>query len=430
MEQTISIPSSNPIMKVLGIRDFLLLWIGQGTSMLGDQFHSIAGAWLVMKMTGDPMAIGMVMAVGGVARAIFTVIGGAITDRISPRKLMLISDLVRLFISAILAIQVFTGTMQIWMIYIFGAVNGIMGGLFGPASMSIVPLIVPEEDLQTGNSLTQGSSSLIGFIGPALAGGLIAAFTDENTGMGLAIAIDAMTFVISVFTLWKIRSGEIVRTSVQKTQPANLFKSIKDGFGYMLKDPVLRMMLILIALANLCFAGPLLVGIPFLADTRFTGGAAAYGIIISGYAGGTLLGIILSGILPKLTKQIVRGLMVALFAAFGLGIIAMAWISITWMATLDLFILGVLEGYLFLLMITSLQRTTPKDLLGRLMSMILLANLSMMPLSQALSGFALRWSVTSVFVAAGLIMIVTALTMALSPTTDKMSDTLVCNKDH
>lgn len=425
MEQTISIPSSNPIMKVLGIRDFLLLWVGQGTSMLGDQFHSIAGAWLVMKMTGDPMAIGMVMALGGVTRAIFTVIGGAVTDRISPRKLMLISDSVRLFISAILAAQVFTGTMQIWMIYIFGAVNGIMGGLFGPASMSIVPLIVPEEDLQTGNSLTQGSSSLIGFIGPALAGGLIASFSDEKTGMGLAIAIDAMTFVVSVITLWKMRSVEIVKTSIKNTKPANILISIKDGFGYMLKDPVLRMMLILIALANLCFSGPLLVGIPYLADTRFAGGAAAYGIIISGFAGGTLLGIILSGVLPKFSKRVVRGLMIALFAAFGVGIFAMGWISITWMATLDLFILGILEGYLFLLMITSLQRTTPKDLLGRLMSMILLANLSMVPLSQALSGFALRWSVVSVFVAAGLIMIVTSVTMAFSPTTDLMSDTLV-----
>ena len=128
----------------------------------------------------------------------------------------------------------------------------------------------------------------------------------------------------------------------------------------MLKDPVLRMMFILIAVANLCFTGPLLVGIPYLADTRFSGGAAAYGIIISGYAGGNLLGIILSGVLPKLTKRIVRGMMVALFATFGLGIISMSWISITWMATLDLFILGVLEGYLFLLMITSLTAHYPQ----------------------------------------------------------------------
>ncbi len=291
--------------------------------------------------------------------------------------------------------------------------------------MSIVPLIVPEEDLQTGNSITQGSSSLIGFIGPALAGGLIASFADEKVGMGMAIGIDAMTFVVSVITLWKMHSGEIVRRSNVKSQPVKLFKSIKDGFGYMLKDPVLRMMLFLIALANLCFTGPLLVGIPYLADTRFTGGAATYEIILSGFAGGNLLGIILSGILPKLTKRIVRGIMIAMFAAFGLGIFGMSWISNVWIATADLFILGALEGYLFLLMITSLQRTTPKVLLGRLMSMILLANLCMTPLSQSLSGLAMRWSVVSVFATAGLIMIVTSMTMAFSRTTDLMSDVLI-----
>ena len=182
----------------------------------------------------------------------------------------------------------------------------------------------------------------------------------------------------------------------------------------MVKDPVLRMMFIMIALANLCFTGPLLVGIPFLADTRFSGGAAAYGIIISGYAGGNLLGIILSGVLPKPAKNMIRVLMVVMFAAFGLGIATMSWITATWLATSDLFILGVLNGYLSILLITGLQRSTPKALMGRLMSMILLANMSMMPISQALSGVALRWSVTAVFVTAGLLMLGLSLLMAFS----------------
>ena len=103
---------------------------------------------------------------------------------------MLITDFVRLFLSTLLAVQIFTGTLQVWMVYVYAApVTGVMGGLFGPASMSIVPHIVPEEDLQAGNSLTQGSSSLIGFIGPAIAGAMIAAFANESTGMGIAIAV-------------------------------------------------------------------------------------------------------------------------------------------------------------------------------------------------------------------------------------------------
>lgn len=426
MAQAAAIPAStNPMKKVLGIRDFLLLWIGQATSMLGDQFHTIASSWLVLKLTGDPMALGMVMAISGIPRALFTVIGGAVTDRISPRKLMLITDFVRLFLSTLLAVQIFTGTLQVWMVYIYAAVTGIMGGLFGPASMSIVPHIVPEEDLQAGNSLTQGSSSLIGFVGPAIAGALIAAFAQESTGMGIAIAVDAFTFVVSVITLWMMHSEEVVKTSAENETTGNIFASVKQGFTFMIKDPVLRMMFIMIALANLCFTGPLLVGIPFLADTRFAGGAAAYGIIISGYAGGNLLGIILSGVLPKPKKSMIRFLMVVMFAAFGFGIAAMSWISATWLATANLFVLGILNGYISILLITGLQRSTPKALLGRLMSMILLANMSMMPISQALSGVALRWSVTVVFVTAGLLQLGLSLVIAFSASVSDLSDRLI-----
>lgn len=425
MAQAVAISATtNPMKKVLGIRDFMLLWIGQATSMLGDQFHSIASAWLVLKMTGDPMALGMVMAISGIPRALFTVIGGAITDRISPRKLMLITDFIRLFLSTLLAVQIFTGTLQVWMVYVYAAVTGIMGGLFGPASMSIVPHIVPEEDLQAGNSLTQGSSSLIGFVGPAIAGALIAAFANEATGMGIAIAVDALTFLISVITLWMMHSSEIVKTIAEKEAAGSIFTSVKEGFSFMLKDPVLRMMFIMIALANLCFTGPLLVGIPFLADTRFAGGAAAYGIIISGYAGGNLLGIILSGVLPKPKKSMIRFLMVVMFAAFGIGIAAMSWISVTWVATANMFILGILNGFLSILLITGLQRNTPKGLMGRFMSMILLANLSMMPISQALSGAALRWSVTAVFVTAGVLMLGITFLMAFSPLVNKLGEML------
>jgi len=235
---------------------------------------------------------------------------------------------------------------------------------------------------------------------------------------------------VSVITLWLMLPEKIEQAARDEAKPSNIIASVREGFGYMFKDPVLRMMFLMIALANLCFTGPLLVGIPFLADTRFTGGAAAYGIIMSGYAGGNLLGIILSGVLPKMKKNMVRVLMVALFASFGLGIIAMSWISATWLATADLFVMGALNGYLAILLITGLQRSTPKALLGRLMSMILLANMSMMPISQALSGAALRWSVMSVFVAAGLIMIVLTVVMAFSPTVSKLSDTLMANSNN
>jgi MFS family permease len=421
-------PTSNPMKQVLAIRDFMLLWIGQGTSMLGDQFHSIAAAWLVLKLTGDPLALGLVLALGGIPRAIFIVIGGAITDRLSPRKVMLVTDIVRLVLSALLAIQVFTGTLEIWMIYGYAIISGIMGGLFGPASMSIVPRIVPSENLQAGNSLTQGSSSLIGFVGPAIAGGLIAAFANEKLGIGVAIAIDAATFIVSIITLWLMRTGGEITAPAEEMRATEMLKSVREGFAYMLKDPVLRLMFLILAVANLAFGGPVVVGVPYLADTRFPEGAAAYGFIIAGYAGGNLLGIILAGILPHFSRKTIQAFMVVMFAAFGLGLGALGWISVTWLAALDLFVLGILNGYLSILLITGLQRSTPKEMLGRLMSMTLLASMSLVPLSQAITGVILRWNVIAVFVIGGGMLLAVALYLVTASDATTLSAQLVDTK--
>ncbi len=148
---------------------------------------------------------------------------------------------------------------------------------------------------------------------------------------------------------------------------------------------------------------------PYLASTRFVEGAAAYGLILSGSAGGNLLGVILSGALPKLKAKAINILMFALFLTFGLGIGALAWISVTWLAVADLFILGILNGYLGILLITSLQQNAPKEMLGRLMSMVVLAGIILMPLSQAVSGAVLHWNASVLFLSAGSLLLLCAL---------------------
>ena len=409
MTEAVLQPRSNPMQRVIGIRDFSLLWIGQSTSLLGDQFHAIAGAWLVLKMTGDPLALGAVMALGGITSAIFTVIGGAITDRISPRRLMLAADLIRLFFSGLLAAQVFTGTLEVWMIYVYTLAIGVVSGVFAPASMSIAPRLVPADDLQGANSLMQGSMQLIRFVGPAVAGALVAAFPQKSLGVGLALAIDALTFVVSVVTLWMMKTGGELAGADKASAREGVWASILGGVRYVIRDPFLRLLFVLLAVANFAFGGAIAVGMPFLADTRFVGGAAAYGLIISGYAAGNLVGIILSGAMPKMSGRMIKLFMIVMFLAFSLGIGLMAWIDVVWLAMLDLFVMGVLNGYLGILLITGLQRNTPKEMLGRLMSMVVLASMGLVPLSQAVSGAILRWNVPALFLGAGgLLLICTA----------------------
>jgi len=108
METTITstqIKTCNPMLRVMAFSNFRRLWLGQATSLLGDQFHIVRDSWLVLKMTGDPLALGGILATGGSTRAIFTPIGRAVSDRFSPRRLLL---------AALLAAQILTGTMQVW----------------------------------------------------------------------------------------------------------------------------------------------------------------------------------------------------------------------------------------------------------------------------------------------------------------------------
>src|SRR5713226_3608991 len=84
----------------LSVRNFRLLWIGESISLLGDQFYMIALPWLVLQLTGSALALGTVMALAGIPRAVFMLLGGALVDRFSPRSVMIASNVARLALVA------------------------------------------------------------------------------------------------------------------------------------------------------------------------------------------------------------------------------------------------------------------------------------------------------------------------------------------
>lgn len=410
----------NPMRRVLGLRDFRLLWVGQATSLLGDHFHFIAISWLVLQLTNDPLALGTVLALGGVPRAVFTLVGGAITDRFNPRAVMLLSDIVRLGLTLLMAALVLTGALQVWMFYVFALVFGVVSGFFMPASMAILPTVTPPQDLQGGNALVQGTSQLVSFLGPMVAGGVIAWFAHvsvagvnaEQTGVGVALGLDAATFAVSVLTLWLIRVRPPQKTGgVEDGQ--DVWQAIRQGLHYAWLHPLLRSLLILIAAMNLLITGPLIVGVPVLANQRLAEGAAAFGVIMGAYAGGNLLGIVVAGMVrtTRATGQIV----VLFVVGFGAGMIAMGQITTTWAGAVIMAVLGLGNGFLSIRLMTYLQRRTPADLLGRIMSLMLFANVGLAPLSQALAGALSRYSVNWLFAGAGMAMIGVAAWLARQP---------------
>lgn len=416
----------HPMLRVLGLRDFRLLFAGTTTSLLGDQFTFIATPWLVLKLTGDPLILGTVLALESIPRAVFMLLGGAITDRLSPRIILLVSDIIRFFLTALMALIVFTGNVQVWMMYAFGLGFGLVAGFAVPAGNSIVPMLVDESDLQAGNSIFMGMSQLIGFFGPTVAGILIGAYAESDMGIWLAFTIDAVSFAASAICLWAMHTGRSRKDTDEAdgTAKETVWQSIWAGVKYLWDDTTLRLMFLIVTAMNFLFVGPLLVGIPVLASQRLPEGAVAYGLLVSGYAGGNLAGYILAGVLPRPGGQKMRFFLIALLATFGGVIAAIGLLYSTWIDFALMLLLGLGNGYISIMMFTWIQKRTPRDMLGRMMSMIMLSNNGLVPISQALSGVISKWSLTGLFVGAGVLMLGLTLFIAPHPGLRRFSEEL------
>ena len=411
-----------PMLKVLSILDFRLLWIGSATSILGDQFAFIATPWLVLQLTNDPLILGIVLALEGIPRAVFILIGGAITDRFSPRTIMIVSDVVRMILTGLMAAVIFTGTIQIWMLYVFGLAFGLVAGFAIPASNSIVPMLVAEEDLQAGNSVSMGTTQLVSFIGPTIAGIVIAGYAQSPIGVALAFTIDAVSFAVSALMLWLIRAG---RNRAGHSQEESVWSSIGTGLRYLWNEAGLRFMFIVVTFTNFLFVGPLLVGIPVLAAQRLPEGAVAFGLLTSAYAGGNLVGYLLAGSLPRPTGRGLTIFVVGLVCAFGLVLIAFGWVSTTWIDFALMLLIGVGNGYIAILMFTWIQQRTPREMLGRMMSMLLLSNIGLTPVSQAVAGVVSKWNLTGLFFSAGGLMVILSVWMFTQPALRSLSESMV-----
>jgi MFS family permease len=414
----------NPMLRVMSLRDFRLLFGGSATSLLGDQFALIATPWLVLQLTGDPLALGIVLALEGIPRAAFMLLGGAITDRLSPRLVMFVADVIRLVLTGTMAVVVFTGSVQIWMLYAFGLGFGLVAGFAIPAQNSIVPLLVEKQDLPAGNSIIMGITQLVGFVGPTLAGILVGGFSTSSLGVGLAFAIDTVSFAVSAVCIWAIRAGSRRQPYEESPQKESLWASILTGMKYLWADEGLRLMFFVIMAINFLILGPILVGIPVLANQRLPEGAAAFGLLLSACAGGNLVGYLIAGSLPRPGGMALRMIMIALLVAIGLVVGSLGYIPSTWVDFILLLLLGLGNGYLTILLFTWMQTRTPKEMLGRMMSILMFSGTGLVPISQAISGAVSKWDLNVLFVSAGMLAMLLTLWMVFQPGFKLFSESL------
>jgi len=420
--------SKSPVYRIMSQRNFRLLFIGTTISLLGDQFALIAIPWLALQLTNDPLALGFVLALEGFPRAAIMLVGGAITDRISPRAIMLIADLLRFFLTSLIAFAVFTGAIQIWMLYAFSLVFGLVSGFKVPAENSIVPMLVDTQDLQAGNSFMMGSAQIAQFVGPTIAGILIGQYSHSFFGIGMAYSINALGFAISAICLWFIYTGDGHQPSSITSGQESIWTSILTGMKYVWTDEALLLIILVMAGLNILLIGPIMVGIPVLADQRLPEGAMAFGLLISAYAGGNLIGNLIAGTVPRPCGNTMSAIFISFMMAFGIVIGMLGFIRSTWLDFILLLILGLGNGYLDVLLFTWLQLRVPAEMLGRMMSIVMFASYGLGPISQAISGAILKWSLDNLFIFAGTLVLLLTLWTVFQPALRVFSEGLATKK--
>ncbi|MEJ2266752.1 MAG: MFS transporter, partial [Anaerolineales bacterium] len=374
-------------------RDLRLLVLGQFISALGDHFYWIAMPWLGLQLTGSAFVAGTLLAVASVPRSLFMLLGGAVTDRYSPKTLLILSNALQAILMAMLASILLIPLVHLWFLYVLVFLTGFIDAFGLPAFNALLPHIVGHDQLESGNIYLQGANMASAVIGPALAGLLISAFAanagpqSNLRGIALVFLINAVTFFAGIFFFWRIR----IRTGARPGEHSaeSLLTSIGAVIEYLRTDPQLRTLLGLMMLLGLFLTGIIRVGFPLLADTHLSGGVRTFGYMTSAFGAGILTGMIGVKLLPRPPQRISGILLLSLFAFMPAGVILLGFTPPLRASLAIILVMGITFGYINIYLLSWLQRRTPGHLLGRIIAIVLFSTIGLSPVSQAFMGYLL-----------------------------------------
>ena len=391
----------------LGYRDYRLLFAGQLVSFLGDAFYAVALPWYMLTQGGGPVNLGLVLTAYGVPLGAASLLGGWLSDKLRPRRVMLFSDFIRTFILLGIAWLTFGGASglfgghgapPLWAIAAFTAVLGLFDGLFLPASSAITPDLLPDEQLQAANGLFYSLSQLAKLVGPAVAGATVV-----SLGSPLSFGIDALTFAVSTLTLAFIRgralkaateplagapAGDVAPAPDTMTSaPAQAAPATDSLWRYTFSNPYFLMLLVILIVANL-FSGAAEVAFPALANGPLHTNAQGFGFMLAGMGAGGLAGGLLAG---AVGGRVNRGWISLIFFLIQVApIAAIAFVSNLYVVIGCMAGFGILNALGNVTFLTLIQRKLPRNLLGRIMGVFAFCNFATFPLSVAAAGFAIQ----------------------------------------
>jgi len=363
-------------------RNYMLLFLSALFSSPGYFVYLIGAEWLMLSMSDNRFYFGMLFLAAAIPRLLLLTAGGIIADRFNKRTILFLSDLSRALLLLILVIILFTDSIAVWHLITLAALFGMSDAFSYPVINSLPPAILEEHQLQRGNSLIQMTNQISPILGPALGGTLIAVlgFT------GVFTAACSMLFIASVLVLF-IR---LEKDSGEKPSEKSFLNDFKEGFAYARKNELIVSIIFMALFLNFFFSGPFTIGMPIIVKDVFQGSAVSLATVQTSLGAGALIGAVVLAVikLKKPGAAMIGGLIILGVLYTSTGFSANLFLTAGLVA-----IMAFVLQFINIPLITMLQKTTEKRMLGRMMSFLMTVSTGLIPLS---------YVVTSLLIAAGI----------------------------
>jgi predicted MFS family arabinose efflux permease len=382
----------------LRYRDFRLLWFGAFTSTTGTWMQTVAQSWVVLQMTKSAFLLGVDGFLSTGPMLLFSLIGGALADRMERKRIMLLSQFLQMSFAFILGYLIWTGRVQVWHIFLLSFLTGSAQSLSGPAYISLLPLLVKREDVPNAVAMNSMQFNLARVIGPTLAGIALTTW-----GAAVCFGLNGVSFVAVIIAMLLIHSPTMTDRREEKR---GMVDEMKEGFRFVWNRPSL-LMLTFLSFVGTFLGMPLVTMLPVVAQSILKLNARGYSWLLTAYGVGSVAGALVVAATGNAAKK--GRIALSLQGAFAMMLIGFAFsrqlaLSMAIAFCAGACIVGVISLYSSLV-----QLTTNDQMRGRVMSIFMLAFRGGMPLGSLLAGWvAQRWSITIALAVNGSVLAVIA----------------------
>ena len=367
--------SGKPLLKNT---NFLFLWAATLFSSFALAFFTFSQTWYIAKTLNLEASLGVVFVALSVPRLIFMIVGGAVADKFPKKNIMFYSNIIRAILVATILTWFIVGDVTLYTFALFALFFGLADAFFWSADGSILPELVEKSRLTQANSLTQMTNQASVILGPVL-GGILIKFTNYETIFSITILL----LIVAAILVQKIQ----FTMPEQQNTDKGMFTSIKEGILYVKESPFLSTFLICSAFLNLFLIGPMQVGFPLFVKNVLHGDSLQFSYLEASVGGGMAIGAVIVG-LKNINRR--RGLFcIIMMLLSGVFFLSINFSTVLWQALLAGMFYGITIAMAIVPLMAMIQSTVKEEMMGRVMSLLMLSSMGFIPLSYAFTSIAL-----------------------------------------